>query len=116
MLIEILKSKLQDGYITHVRGDYDSSLWLDGDIMDEMELLENQVVVIEAIDFKATYRTNVVSAPSESKTISIGGAIAQHFQKGDRIHINVYCYMTEDEASEHEPKIVKTNIWTSNKK
>jgi len=113
MLIEILKSKLQDGYITESREDYEGSVRIDEEIMLEMGLVTNEVVEINSLEFNARHLTYVIPGPAGSKEISVRGALAQYFKRGDRVHLNCFCYMTQEEACDHKPVVVKTNVWVS---
>lgn len=112
-MLRMLKSKLQDGVVTQSKEDYEGSVAIDQDILDKMNILPFEAVYVNSLEFDGRYLTYAIPAPAGSHTISVQGALAQYFKKGDRVHINCYCTMTRDEAASHTPAVVKTNVWTS---
>ena len=115
MLVTMLKSKLQDGVITESREDYEGSIMIDEKIMNSMRLVEYEAVYVNSLEYDARHLTYVIPGEAGSGILSVRGALAQYFKEGDRVHINCFCSMTVDETSSHRPRVVKSNVYFSEK-
>ncbi len=106
MLLTLLKSKLHNARVTEANIDYEGSVAIDEDLLDEANMLLSEKVEIYNITNGERFATYTIPAPRGSKMIGIQGAAAHKANKGDRVIICTYCQLEEKEAKKHKP-IVK---------
>lgn len=93
MLVQVLKSKLKQVIVTDSRTDYEGSLILDRKLIEAANLLPYERVEVNSVDGQARIVTYVV--PGNAGDVVIAGGAANHFAKGDRIHVNCFAFIDE---------------------
>lgn len=114
MLLEFLNSKIHRATVTDANLEYVGSITIDEDLMNAAQMREWQKVEILNINNGERFQTYIIKGKAGSKEICINGAAARKAQKGDKIIIVSYAYLTYEEFLSVEPKIVllddKNNI------
>ena len=107
MLLEFLNSKIHRATITDSNLNYVGSITIDEDIMDAAKIREWQKVEILNINNGERFQTYVIKGPRKSKMFCVNGAAARKVQKGDKVIICSYRYVSEDEVEDYKPTIVQ---------
>ena len=107
MLLEFLDSKIHRATITDSNLNYVGSITIDEDIMDAANIREWQKVDILNINNGERFQTYVIKGARKSKMFCVNGAAARKVQKGDKVIICSYRYVTEDELDGYKPVIVQ---------
>ena len=90
-LINVLKCKLHHARVTHCQQEYQGSLGISRDLMDEIGLLPYEVVHVWAVDHLARIITYAIPM-DEPGVIQLKGGAANHFNVGDRIVIAAFVH------------------------
>ncbi len=104
MLVEMLKAKLHRARVTDADLNYEGSISIDPKLCQEAGLLINEKVDVLNIDNGARFSTYVIEG--KEGEICLNGAAARLVQKGDKVIIVAYCQMEEQQAKNHQPKVV----------
>jgi aspartate 1-decarboxylase len=102
-MITVLKSKLQEIVITAANINYEGSLTLDEDLMDEMGVLPFEQVFINSKYKCGRIMTYFIPGLRRSKCCELNGGAANHFSVGEIVHLLVF-----RQVDEQAPSIVKT--------
>lgn len=106
MHLTMLKCKLHRATVTECDLNYEGSISIDKKLIDAAGLIVNERVEIYNIDNGERFATYVIEGEPGSGVIGLNGAAARKACVGDKVIICAYCSMSEDEAREHEPRIV----------
>lgn len=87
MLRAQLKSKLHRALITDANVDYEGSISIPTDLMEQADLWEGEKVLVTSITNGARLETYVIPGPSGSGQIVINGAAAHLINTGHRVTI-----------------------------
>lgn len=102
----MLKSKLHQAKVTEADLNYEGSLTIDIDLMEEADIIENEKVAVYNITNGNRFETYAIIGNRGSRTIGLNGAAARLGAPGDRIIIVTYCNMDDEEAKNHKPDII----------
>ena len=102
----MLKSKIHRATVTDADLHYHGSITIDLDLMEKADLLPYERVQVLDIDNGARLETYVIEGSRGSGTICLNGAAARLMHKGDKVIILSFHWLSEDEATWVEPKIV----------
>ena len=86
----MLKSKLHQARVTNVLIDYEGSIEIDEDLMDEVEISTYEQVHVFNINNGQRFVTYVIPGKRGERMISVNGAAARLAQINDRIIIVAY--------------------------
>ena len=103
MNLTLLKSKLHRATVTQADLDYEGSITIDRDLMDEVGFLLNEQVDVLDITNGNRLTTYVIEGERGSGVIGINGAAAHLVKAGDLVIICAYAQMSEEEAKAHKP-------------
>ena len=106
MLREMLIGKLHRGSVTECRIDYEGSLTVDQDLIEAAGMLLHQKVQVLDIDNGARIETYLIPGPRGSRHITVNGAAARLFHKGDRVIVCAYGLLDDAEARSIQPKVI----------
>lgn len=109
MLIEVLKSKLQQVYVTESNLAYRGSITIDEDLMDAADLHEWELVHINNATNGTRIITYILKGKRGTGEICMNGGASVHANVGDRIHILSYCNIEKSEAKTYKPIIILTD-------
>ncbi len=97
MLRTMLKSKLHRARVTDVLIDYEGSIEIDEDLLDEVGISIYEQVHVFNINNGHRFVTYVIPGKRGGRAISINGAAARLAQINDRIIIVAYGIMNTDQ-------------------
>ena len=102
----MLKSKLHRATVTQADLDYEGSITIDRDLMDQAGLLLNEQVDVLDITNGNRLTTYVIEGERGSGIIGINGAAAHLVNTGDLVIICAYAQMDEEKAKSFEPTVL----------
>ena len=102
----MLKSKLHRATVTGADMDYEGSIAIDRDLLDQSGILPHEQVDVLNINNGERFTTYAIPAPAGSGTIGVNGAAARLAQKGDLVIIVAYARMEEAEAKSFSPRVL----------
>ena len=105
MQLTMLKAKIHRARVTQCDMNYEGSISIDQDWLDEVGILPNEQVDVLNINTGARFTTYAISAGRGSKTIGINGAAARLAQPDDLVIILAYAQMDEAAARAHNPVV-----------
>ena len=105
MQLTMLKAKIHRARVTQCDMNYEGSISIDQDWLDEVDILPNEQVDVLNINTGARFTTYAISADRGSKTIGINGAAARLAQPDDLVIILAYAQMDEAAARAHNPVV-----------
>ncbi len=105
MKLTMLKAKIHRARVTQCDMNYEGSISIDQDWLEEVGILPNEQVDVLNINTGARFTTYAISADRGSKTIGINGAAARLVQPDDLVIILAYAQMDEAAALVHKPVV-----------
>ncbi|HAL84897.1 MAG TPA: aspartate 1-decarboxylase [Rhodobiaceae bacterium] len=105
MQLTMLKAKIHRARVTQCDMNYEGSISIDQDWLDEVGILPNEQVDVLNINTGARFTTYAISAGRGSRTIGINGAAARLAQPDDLVIILAYAQMDEAAARAHNPVV-----------
>lgn len=106
MQLNIFKSKIHRATVTNADLNYEGSISIDKDLLDESGILVNEKVDVVNINNGERFSTYTIEAPAGSGQIQINGAAARLAQIGDKVIIIAYAILDEKEAKSFTPKVI----------
>lgn len=106
---QMLKCKIHRATVTEANVNYEGSLTIDRDLMDEVGLLPFERIHIYNINNGERFETYVMSGPPGSGVICLNGAAARKGLVGDLIIIVSYASFSDEELLGYSPRIVVLN-------
>ena len=106
MLLTMMKAKLHRGTVTQADLEYEGSIAIDKDLLEEAGILPHEQVDVLNITNGVRFTTYAIPAPAGSGTIGINGAAARLAQKDDLVIIIAYARMEEAEAKVWQPRVL----------
>ncbi len=105
MLSTILKSKLHRAAVTERELEYEGSMGIDQQLMDDVKIVPYEKILVANLANGERFETYAIPAERGSGTICLNGATAHKGSVGDRIIIFTFCQLTEDEMLTHHPLV-----------
>ncbi len=102
----MLKSKIHRVTITGTDLDYEGSIAIDEDLLDEADILPGEQVHVLNLSNNARLITYAIVAPRGSGTVLLNGPSARDAVPGDKAIVLTYCEVHDNEARTHKPHIV----------
>lgn len=106
MLRSMLKSKIHRATVTESDLNYEGSLSVDKDLMDEVDLRPFEHIQVYNIHNGERFETYVIEGPAGSGIIGLNGAAARKGLAGDLIIIASYAMYSPEELKNYKPHIV----------
>ena len=106
MLIVRFKSKIHKATVTEANLNYVGSITIDEKLMKAANFQEGERVQIVNNNNGERIETYVIKGERGSGVICLNGAAARKAEVGDQVIIISYGWMTPEEASNFEPKII----------
>jgi len=106
MLLTLMKSKLHRATVTQADLDYEGSITIDRDLIDEAGFLLNEQVDVLDVTNGNRLTTYVIEGERGSGVICMNGAAAHLIKKGDLVIICAYAQMDEEKAKTHTPTVL----------
>jgi aspartate 1-decarboxylase len=92
--------------VTGADMDYEGSIAIDRDLLDESGILPHEQVDVLNINTGGRFSTYAIEAPRGTRAIAVNGAAARLVQIGDRVIIVAYCQIPAEEARNYRPSVV----------
>ncbi len=102
----LLRAKLHRATITEADLNYEGSLTIDQQLMEEAGIVPFEQVHVYNISNGARFETYAIADPAGSGVIGLNGAAARKGQVGDLIIIACYCLLDESELKDYHPHIL----------
>lgn len=109
MTITMLYSKIHRATVTDANLNYVGSITIDRDLMDAASMRVGQKIDIVDVNNGERFSTYIIAGERGKKEMCLNGAAARKVHVGDKIIVIAYASMTQEEADNHEPKIVILN-------
>ncbi len=106
MLVGILKSKIHRARVTEANIDYEGSLTIDEELMEEVGIREFEKVLIGNISNGNRFETYVIKGERGSGSVCLNGATARLGEVGDVLIVLAFAQIDEEEAKRFHPKII----------
>ena len=87
MLRHLLKSKIHRARVTDANTEYEGSITIPLDLMEDVDLWEGERVLVTSITSGARLETYVITGPRGSGKIVVNGAAAHLINTGHRVTI-----------------------------
>jgi len=95
MLRELLKSKLHRAVITDSNVEYEGSIEIDIELMEEVGIIEGEKVLVASITAGGRLETYAQAGVRGSRKIIINGGAAHLIKEGERVAIMSFGYSAE---------------------
>jgi aspartate 1-decarboxylase len=92
-LCQLLKAKLHHARVTYANPEYVGSIEIDGELMDEIGLMDGELVHVWAVDHTARIETYAFRGPRG--VVGLNGGAAHQFRPGDRLVIAAFALTDE---------------------
>ncbi|MCM3709752.1 aspartate 1-decarboxylase [Sporosarcina luteola] len=102
----MMNSKLHRATVTEANLNYVGSITIDSDLLEAAGMLPNEKVHIVNNNNGARFETYIIAGKRGSGVICVNGAAARLVQKGDIVIIISYVYVTDEEATTHQPTVL----------
>jgi aspartate 1-decarboxylase len=109
MLIEILKSKIQEAVITETKLFYEGSIGIDGRVMEKVGLIPGEKVHVLNYNNGERFETYIIEEKANSGAIILYGPAARKGRVGDKVCILSYGFVEEKDAKKIKPKTICLN-------
>ena len=109
MFRTMLGGKIHRATVTEADLNYVGSITIDQDLLDAAGICVNEKVQIVNNNNGARLETYTIPGERGSGVICLNGAAGRLVQKGDIVIIMSYVLMSNEEAKNHEPKVVLVN-------
>lgn len=106
MFLTVLKSKLHRATVTQADLDYEGSITIDKDLMDQSGLILFEQVDVLDVTNGNRLTTYVIEGERGSGVICINGAAAHLVNKDDLVIICSYAQMEAEEAKAFKPTVL----------
>lgn len=109
MIRKVLHSKIHQAVVTEARPDYQGSITIDAELLEQTGMRVNDAVLVANCETGARFETYIFLGDPGSGTIGINGATAHLASPGDRVIIIHWAHLTDEEAAGHRPNVLLMN-------
>ncbi len=102
----MLRSKLHRARVTDRDIDYEGSIQIDENLMDEAGILAHEQVHIYDINNGNRFTTYAIPGEKGSGMISVNGAAARLVERNDRLIIAAYVIMSVEKDDHYQPRVI----------
>jgi aspartate 1-decarboxylase len=102
----VLKSKIHRATVTDTNLDYEGSLTIDSDLLDEADILPNEQIHVWDVTNGNRIVTYALAGPRGSGVVQVNGGGAHSIRKGDLIIIATFTTLRDKPARRYEPVVV----------
>lgn len=106
MQIELLKSKIHRAELTGLELNYEGSMSIDKDILDQAGILPYEKILIVNQSNGLRIETYAIEGARGSREFCLNGAAARCGLPGDLVTIMTFATMTPEEAKNWTPTVV----------
>ncbi len=109
MLVNVLKSKMQEVIVTDSSTSYEGSITIDPDLLEAANMFPTERVDINDSTNGNRIFTYVLLGNRGSGEVRINGAASRLIHKGDKIHILCFAQIPSENMPNHRAKIIYTD-------
>ena len=109
MLRRFLNAKIRDISLTATHLEYEGSITLDENYLDESGILPGEEVQVLNQENGARFTTYVITGERGSGKVELNGPAAHLGKVGDTIMVISYVILSDDEIAGHKPRIIHGN-------
>ena len=102
----MLKAKIHNAVVTQADKNYEGSLTLDEDLLDEAGLMPYEQVHIYNITNGERFVTYLIKGERGSGTVGVNGAAVHKANVGDRIIVAAFGLMDDEETDFFIPRVL----------
>ncbi|MCU0784406.1 MAG: aspartate 1-decarboxylase [Verrucomicrobia bacterium] len=106
MLVYLLKSKIHRARVTGASLDYEGSLTIAEDLMEQAGLLPYERILCSNLANGARFETYVIKGRRGSGAIELNGAAAHRGKTGDKLTIMSFSGVAVSKAGKWKPRII----------
>ncbi|HAJ78473.1 MAG TPA: aspartate 1-decarboxylase [Fibrobacteres bacterium] len=106
MTRRFLSAKLRDIVVTGAFIDYEGSITLDENYLEQTGILPFEEVHVLNVDTGTRFVTYAIKGKRGSGAVELNGPAAHLGKPGDRIMVLTYAYLTAEDIPHHKPRIV----------
>lgn len=103
------KSKIHRATVTDANLNYEGSLSIDPELMEQADILPFEKVDVVNINNGERFSTYAIKGKRGSGEISLNGGAARKGQVGDLLIIITYAHLSAEEITRHQIKVVLVN-------
>ncbi len=109
MYRQLLRSKIHRATVTDSNLEYEGSLTIDEELMDQAGILPYEMVMVSNLNNGERFSTYVLPGIRGKGDIVLNGPTARKGVTGDKIIIFCYEFFNEEEAKGHNPKVIQVD-------
>ena len=109
MFRKVLHSKIHQAVVTEARPDYQGSLTIDVDLLDQCGMREHDSILVANCETGQRFETYIFAGERESGVIGVNGAAAHLAKPGERVIIIRWAYLDAAESTSHQPRVLLMN-------
>jgi len=102
----MMKSKLHGATVTRANLAYRGSLEVDRNLLEMADLIPNEKVQVVNLNNGERFETYVIEGEAGSGIVGANGGAARMCHEGDSVLVISYCTLDDEEARDHEPKVI----------
>jgi aspartate 1-decarboxylase len=102
----MFKSKIHRATVTAANLNYEGSLTVDADLLDEADILPYEQIHVWDVSNGARLVTYALPGPRGSGQVCVNGAGAHLVKPGDLVIVATYTLMSGRKAKKYEPTVV----------
>jgi aspartate 1-decarboxylase len=106
MQIHVLKSKIHRARVTDSSLDYQGSLTIPADLMEQVGLHPFERILVGNMANGARFETYAIPGPAQSRRFALNGATARLGQPGDPLTIMSFALINANDAAGWKPRII----------
>ena len=109
MIRKVLHSKIHQAVVTEANPDYQGSLTIDAELLEETGMRPNDAILVANCETGARFETYIFRGEPGSGAIGINGAAAHLASPGDRVIIIHWAHLDSEEYEDHVPRVLLMN-------
>lgn len=106
MFVQILKSKIHRARLTSCDLDYEGSLEIDMDYLEQAGILPYEKILVVNATNGQRLETYAIPGERGKGVFCLNGAAAHRGKPGDVVTIMTFAVMTPEEAAEYRPTVI----------
>lgn len=102
----MLSGKIHTARITHCELDYEGSLEIDSELLDEAHILPYEKILVVNRDNGERLETYAIPGPAGSRRFCLNGPAARKGEVGQIITIMAFSVLSQEEAASWHPRVI----------
>ncbi len=106
MMRKLLRGKIHRATVTGADLDYEGSVTIDQELMDQADLVTHEAVHVWNVTNGERFETYAIPGQRGSGVVCVNGAAAHKVSRGDLVIIAAFSWMDEKAARAWKPRVV----------